>query len=123
MDHAELGVRDPLHELVLVELVHKEANGAPVHTVDRHAGPHEAMQRLQHQAVPAQGDDDIRLFRLGRAIASGQALQGVLRFRRGTCNKANPRLIRAGRLPWRERYLRVSFRHTRYGCNDGIVAH
>ena len=59
-------------QIVLGELVHQEADRAAVHAVDRDAVAHEAMQRLQHQAVAAERDDGIGVLRLDVAVARNQ---------------------------------------------------
>lgn len=99
MNDAQLGLRDPFQQPRLVELVHEKADGAAVHAIDRHTGSHEAVQRLQHEAVAAERDDGIRPFGLDRAIALGKAFQGALRFGRGACNESNANFIRQGACP------------------------
>jgi len=40
--------------------IHQKSNTAPMHAVDRHALRSEAVQGLQHEAVAAERDDDVR---------------------------------------------------------------
>ena len=59
MDDGGLRGGEPLAQLFGAVLVHQEADGAAVHAIDRLAGAHEAAQRLQHQPVAAERDDDV----------------------------------------------------------------
>ena len=48
---------------VLAVFVHQEADRAQIHAVDRLSRAEEGVQRLQHEAVAAQRDDDVGLVR------------------------------------------------------------
>ena len=67
MDHVHFGARQPLRQLFLTIFVHEKADRAAVHAVNGDMRAHEVMQRLQHEAVAAERDDDIGVF--GRRIA------------------------------------------------------
>ena len=72
MDHGPLGGGDALQQAVLGVVVHQEADRAAVHAVDRLARCQVAVQRLQHEAVAAQGDDDVGLGLGHLAVARAQ---------------------------------------------------
>ena len=76
VDHALLGRRQAVGQRVLAVLVHHEADGTAVHTVDRLAGSHEFVQGLQHQAVAAECDDDVGLLWRHIAVTARQRLAG-----------------------------------------------
>src|SRR5262249_47026642 len=59
---------------VLAVFVHEEADGAAVHAVDRLACVHELVQGLQHQAVAAEGDDDVGFLRGRIAVATNESV-------------------------------------------------
>jgi len=80
MDHGPLGGADPLQEVVLAVLVHQKPDGAAVHAVDRLSVGQRAVQRLEHEAVAAQGHDDLGPVP-GIAIARDQSFAGLLRLR------------------------------------------
>ncbi len=67
-----LGGGDARRQVVLGIVVHQEADRAAIHAVDRDAAAEEAVQRLQHEAVAAECDDDVGRFRRGGAVACGQ---------------------------------------------------
>src|SRR5262245_41268659 len=78
--------------------VHQEPDGAAVHAVDRLARGHEPVQRLQHEAIAAERDDDVG--GLGRRVAVALA-QPLLRFHRldiGACNEGDPLVARGALL-------------------------
>ena len=51
---------------------------------------HVLVQRLQHQAVAAERDDDIGIRRIVIAVKRNQLRQRFLRFRAGARDKGNP---------------------------------
>ena len=71
-DHRPL---EPPDELAFAELVHQEADRAAVHAVNRDAIAHEAVQRLQHEAVAAERNDCIGFLRRGVAIEVHKPLE------------------------------------------------
>ncbi len=73
---------DPLRQIVLAERIHQESDGAEIHAVDRNAAVEERVQRLEHEPVAAQRDDDIGGVWPRIAIARVQSAQHRLRFRR-----------------------------------------
>ncbi len=72
MDDGATGGGDPLQQAVLLVVVHQEADRAPVHAVDGRPAGQVGVQGLQHEAVAAQGHDDIGLCVCDRAVALGQ---------------------------------------------------
>ncbi len=76
-----LGPGETRLQVVLAVLVHQEADRAAVHAVDRHAAVHEPVQRLQHQAVAAESDNDVSLLRRHAAVAGLEAGESLLRLR------------------------------------------
>ena len=70
-------------------VVHQEADGAAVHAVDRLGRHHRPMQGLQHQAVAAQGDDDVGLLDRNVAVAVNELQARRLGLRRGGRNEAD----------------------------------
>ncbi len=77
-------------QILLVELVHQKADGAPMHAVNRRAGSHVAMQGLKHQAVAAERDDDVGLAGLDVAVTLGKARQRLLGLGAGTRDEGDP---------------------------------
>ena len=61
VDDRLLGCLEALAKLVGMVVVHEEADRAAVHAIDRHAEVHRRMQRLQHETVTAEGNDDVGL--------------------------------------------------------------
>jgi len=57
------------------EFVHQEADRAAMHAVDRHMAVEKAVQRLEHEAVAAEGHDDVGLFGRCRLVAALQLVQ------------------------------------------------
>ena len=80
MNDREARVFQSLAQAAIMEFVHQEADGAAIHAVDRLGRVHHAMQRLQHQAVAAQGDDHVGLRGLAIAIALDKPLQRLVGF-------------------------------------------
>ncbi len=80
---------EPSTQMIGVVLVHQEADGAAMHAVDRLAGAHEAVQRLQHEAVAAERDDHIGGLRRGVAVVLAQALTRLLGFGIGACQEGD----------------------------------
>ena len=74
MDDALLGCRQPLDQGILAVFIHQEADGAAVHAVDRLAGIHKSVQGLQHQAIPAERDDNVGMRWVHIAVAEHQHL-------------------------------------------------
>ncbi len=81
MDHGRLGRRQPLAQVGLVELIHQKADGAPMHAVDRLAGPHQRPQRLQHESVAAERHHHIRGLGLAIAVMGDEPRMRLKRFR------------------------------------------
>ena len=73
-----LGRLQPLLEVVLMIIVEQEADGAPVHAVDRRAAVEMAMHGLQHQPVAAQRDDGIGRGDGSVAVALRQRFERLL---------------------------------------------
>ena len=65
------GARQALAQPLRLVVVHQEADAAAMHAVDRHVEREEAVQRLQHEAVAAERDDDVGI--LGARIAVKRA--------------------------------------------------
>ena len=61
--------------------VHQEADRAAVHAVDRLRRVHDPVQRLQHQAVAAERDDDVGVLGRAVAVARDELLARLLRLR------------------------------------------
>ena len=59
-------------------IVEQEADGTPVHAIDRSIAGEMAVHGLQHQTIAAEGDDGIGLGDGGVAVAFGQLLQRLL---------------------------------------------
>ena len=74
-----LGAGEPLHQPVRPELVHQEADRAAMHAVDRHMTVEIAVQRLEHEAVAAERDDNIGVLGRARLVAPGQLCEAKLR--------------------------------------------
>ena len=74
-------------------LVHQEADGAAVHAVDRDAGAHVAVQGLQHQAVAAERDDDVGVFRRMVAVHGHELRKRLLGLRTGAGHEGNARVF------------------------------
>src|SRR5207245_623658 len=86
-----LGGGDAFDEVFDPVRVHQKTDAAAVHPEDRHALRDEAVQRLEHEAVAAERDDDACLLRRDRAVALPQFVECLLsRFGLG-CDKGNPR--------------------------------
>ena len=82
MDAHRRGAGDALGEAVGGVAVHEKADAAAMHAEDRHAALQVAVQRLQHEAVAAQGDDEIGGLGRRHAIKTLQLRQRLLRLRR-----------------------------------------
>ena len=80
VDHRFLRRRQPAVQIMHVELVHQEADGPAMHAVDRLAGAHVLVQRLQHQPVAAERHDDIGIRSLAIAVELGELGKCCLRF-------------------------------------------
>ena len=102
IDHGELRGFQPLDQRMLAELVHQEADGAAMHAIDRDAGAHVPVQRLQHQAVAAQGNDDVGLVRRLVAIGRGELGEGLLGLIARARHEGNPLIFS------RLRHIRIS---------------
>ncbi len=55
------GPLQPFDQALVGVVVHQETDRSPVHSENRRPLRHELVQRLQHEAVAAQGDHDIGL--------------------------------------------------------------
>ena len=89
-DGAALGALQPFEEVVLTVLVHQEADGAAVHAVDRYAGQHEAVQRLQHQPVAAERHDHVGFFGGDAVVAPHQRIRRTARIGGGARDEGDP---------------------------------
>src|SRR5262245_18417564 len=71
------------------------------------------MQRLQHQTVAAECDDDIGLLGIGIAIALLKSAIGLARFRRMACDKGDmlKSLAHKGTCRWNARYSSIRLGH------------
>ena len=61
-----------------------------MHAVDRLARAHVPVQRLQHQAVAAERDDDVGLGGIAIAVSRGELRQRLLRLDAGARDKGDP---------------------------------
>ena len=85
MDNGDLGGSEPRAQIGFMEVVHQEADSAAVHAVDRLAAAHQPMQGLQHEAVTAERDHHIGIFRRDIAVAGDEPLARAL------CRRARAR--------------------------------
>jgi hypothetical protein len=63
-----------LDEIRLTIFVHEETNAPPIHSIDWNPIIHMAMQRLKHQTVTSECDDNIGPFRHRAAVTLRQAI-------------------------------------------------
>ena len=82
-----------IDEIAFSRIVHQEADRSVIYPVNRNAGIHHRMQRFQHHAIPAEGNDDVRIPDRGVAIPFLQPLAGILRIRAVTCHEAQRRRV------------------------------
>jgi hypothetical protein len=68
MDHGVARGGEPARKVPRRVLVHQEADGAAVHSVDRLPGAHVTVQGLQHQPVATERHHDIAFGRIGVAV-------------------------------------------------------
>ena len=94
MDHCVAGRGQPRVKVFRAILVHQEAYGAAMHPVDRLVGAHLLVQRLQHQAVAAERNDDVSLGWTVIAVGFHQAGERLLRLHTGTRDKGDPLISR-----------------------------
>ena len=59
MESRALRPPHPAEQILGRERVHQESDGAAVHAVDGRALRHEAVDRLEHEPVSAEGDDHV----------------------------------------------------------------
>jgi len=78
MDDRSFGADDAGDQIVLVVVVHQEADRAAVHAVHRGPATQIGVQGLQHMSIAAQGHDDVGLMLGRRAVACDQRLAGCL---------------------------------------------
>ncbi len=78
IDDRFFGRSDPLDQAVFLEVVHQEADRAEVHAVDRTVQSQGPVQGIQHEAVAAQGDDDVGVGEVRLAVAGLQASERLL---------------------------------------------
>lgn len=84
MQTSHLGVANQVEQIPGLVGIHHESDGAPIHAVDGLPLVHEAMDRLEHEAVPAEGDDHVRVCGGFRWIARFEDLEsGLSRLRIG----------------------------------------
>src|SRR5690242_11073469 len=102
MDDGDLGGAQAVMQAIGAELVHQEADGAAMHAVDRLARSHERVQRLQHEAVAAECDNDIGALGRDIAVYPTKQRQRRLRFVDGTCDERNALVALGGGAhgPW-----------------------
>jgi hypothetical protein len=67
-----------------------------VHAIDRLAGGHKAVQRLQHEAVAAERDDHVRALGRGVAVALAEARARLLGLGIEACHEGDLLVARAG---------------------------
>ena len=89
MDHGFPGGIKTAVQALGAEFVHQEADGAAMHAIDRLAGTHVLMQRLQHQSVAADRDHDVGIVRLAIAVEIDQLGQRLLGLRAGARDKGD----------------------------------
>jgi hypothetical protein len=94
MDHRDLGLGEPLRQIVRREFVHEKSDGAAVHAVDRLARLHEPVQGLQHEAVAAERDDHVGGSRSDVAVTGGEPLERLLCLRDGAGDEGYPFVAR-----------------------------
>ena len=68
---------EPFGEPVLLERVHEEAHRAPVHAEYRDPELHVPMQRIEHEPVPPEGHDDVRVLDGMLSVAPDELPDGV----------------------------------------------
>ena len=85
-----LGTVQAQVQIVLGVIVHKKADGAPVHSVNRPRQRPAGIQRLQHEPVTAQRHDHIGISHCHLAIAVAQPVQSRARGGRVAGNKGDP---------------------------------
>src|SRR5690606_15345832 len=68
--------QNTFRQIFYAELVHKEADRAAIHAIDRSTAVHEVAKRLQHGSIAAKRDDDIRIFSSHMAVAGHQLFLG-----------------------------------------------
>ena len=86
MNHINLRPGEPFGQLFLTIFVHEEADSATVHAINGDVRVHVLMQRLKHEAIAAERDDDVGLFGRRVAVTCAQAgaslhcLGGIARY-------------------------------------------
>ncbi|MNL20104.1 hypothetical protein D3C87_1413360 [compost metagenome] len=55
------GIADARRQVFGAVAVHQEPDRSPVHAIDELARVHRLVQRLQHEAIAAERDDDVGL--------------------------------------------------------------
>src|SRR5262249_16231588 len=98
MDHRVLRGGEPPVQIVDAVFVHEKANGAAMHAVDRLTRAHVLVQRLQHEAVATERDDDVGRVRRGVAVTRAQPFERLPGLRDGTCNEGDPVVARGSLL-------------------------
>lgn len=89
MDDRDLGGGEPFMQVRFGKLVHQKADGATVHTVDRLAGIHEALQGREHETIAAERDDHVGGLGPGVTVTLNQPPARLLRFRHSAGDKGN----------------------------------
>ena len=73
MDHRAPGPRQPLDQAFFLEIVHQEADRAPVHAEHRGSQIHDRVKGLQHEAVTAQRHNNVGVDAINRAVSGNQS--------------------------------------------------
>ena len=78
-----------MEQVVLGEDIHHETDRTEIHAVDRNVEFHDVVERLQHQAVAAQGDNYFCCLKGIVAIAGAQTVGRDVGFLGAIADKAN----------------------------------
>ena len=89
MDDRGEGGSEPLPKAVFGIIVHQKPDRTAIHAVDRLRRVDRAVEGLQHQAVAAEGDDDVSLLGRNVAIKPDQRLQRLVGFLRAGGDKGD----------------------------------
>ena len=87
VDAGDFGPRKAFQQIFLCIIIHHETDRAEIHAVDLGACGHGRVQRVQHQAIAAQRDNNVGIVDGVGAITLLQALAGGFGFRLGAGEK------------------------------------